>query len=237
MKRSLLLLALALLLAAPALAQDQGGWMRWNRAVSSLEATCTTSNHGGEVVGIRDGASPVDCGTGLGAFKVSCACLNVGGVGTWVAVDLSTSVGGTAAGVVFKRLGSTLTEGYETFVVDETLLALAAISTDLTADVPAGAVILSVQGNVDAAITGGGTSVNVCIGTTGNPDLRSPTVGALTLDAKIDHIPAYASLASAEDLQVHMCTAAGAIGDTAASGGGAFRVRIVYANTNSLDDA
>ena len=118
---------------------------------------------------------------------------------------------------------------------DETLSALAAVSTDLTEDVPAGAVILSVQGNIETLCVAGGTSVKVGIGPTADPDKYGKTT-AFTKNLKIDTIPDWAVLGSAEDIQINAVATAGGIGDTAFSAG-AVRVRIVYLATNSLDNA
>lgn len=142
---------------------------------------------------------------------------------------------GAAAAAVALRFGATGTEGLEVKVIDE-VVSTGAINNDLTEDVPSGAVILSVQANVETALTGGGTTTNVAIGTAGDPDKYSPTVGALTLDAKIDHMPDWAVLSGAEDIQVNGVTAAGAAGDTALTVG-TVRVRIVYLALNSLDNA
>lgn len=143
--------------------------------------------------------------------------------------------GGADAALVTDRYGDSATEGYEIRVIDETLSALAAVSTDLTEDVPSGAVILSVQANIETACVAGGTSVKVGVGTTGDPDKYGKTTD-LTQNQKIDTLPAHAVLSSAEDIQVNATATAGGIGDTAFSAG-AVRVRIVYAMTNSLDDA
>ncbi len=148
---------------------------------------------------------------------------------------ISTKSGGAAAAAVVERLGGSATEGYEVRVIDETLSALAAVSTDLTEDVPAGAVILSVQANIETAVVAGGNSVKVGVGPTGDPDQYGLTAD-LAKNTKIDLIPAHAVLAALEDIQVNMCATAGGIGNTAASAG-AVRVRIVYAVQNSLDDA
>lgn len=144
--------------------------------------------------------------------------------------------GGAAAAAVILRLGDTATEGLELRVIDETTAVLAGVSTDLTQDIPDSAVILSVQGNVESALTGGGTTTNWAIGTTADPDLYSPTVGDLTKNSKIDYIPDWSVTAGAVDINIKAVTAAGAIGDTALTVG-TVRVRIVYLTVNSLDDA
>jgi len=144
------------------------------------------------------------------------------------------NAGGAAAALAL-RFGASTTEGLEIKVIDE-VVATGAINNDLTEDVPSGAVILSVQANVETALTGGGTTANFGIGTAGDPDKYSPTVGALTQDAKTDNIPDWAVLSGAEDIQVNGVTGAGAAGDTALTVG-TVRVRIVYLVCNSLDNA
>jgi len=156
------------------------------------------------------------------------------GLGAQSVAGAQTYTAGAAAAAVALRWGATATEGLELRVIDE-VVASGAINNDLTEDIPADAVVLSVQGNVDAALTGGGTTTNVCLGTAGDPDLYSPTVGALTANAKIDYLPDWAVTSGAVDLQVNACTGAGAAGDTALTVG-SFRVRIAYLALNSLDD-
>ncbi len=146
-----------------------------------------------------------------------------------------TFTAGGAAAVAAQRFGQTEAEGLETRAIDE-VVATGAINNDLTEDVPTGAVILSVQSNVELGLTGGGTTANYAIGTSGNPDLYSPTVGALAKNSKTDFIPGHAVLGSAENIQVNGVTAGGAAGDTALTVG-TVRVRIVYQVTNSLEDA
>ncbi len=156
------------------------------------------------------------------------------GQGDQIEPGAKTHRAGATTAAVALRFGATAGEGLEYRVIDETV-SLDAVSVDLTEDIPAGAVILSVQGNQETAGATGGTTDNVGIGPVANPDLYSPTVGDVTLNGKIDHIPDWAVLSSAEDIQVNAVTSAGAIGDTAV--GGTHRVRIVYLVLSSLDDA
>lgn len=142
---------------------------------------------------------------------------------------------GAAAAAVAARFGASATEGLEVRVIDETSAALAAVSTDLTEDVPDGAVILAVQGNIETAAVAGGTSVKVGIGPVADPDKYGITSG-LTQNLKIDIIPDWAVLSGAEDIQINACATGGGIGDTAFSAG-VVRVRIVYLALNSLDNA
>jgi len=146
-----------------------------------------------------------------------------------------TFTAGGAAAVAAQRFGATGAEGLETRAIDE-VVATGAINNDLTENVPAGAVILSVQLNVDSALTGGGTTANYAIGTSANPDLYSPIVGDLAKNSKTDFIPGHAVLGSAENIQVNGTTAGGAAGDTALTVG-TVRVRIIYQVASSLEDA
>ena len=188
--------------------------------VTNLNADTVDGIEGAEIVQ-RDGSVPLTGAWDVGAFDVR---------------SLSVQQdAGAAAAAVAQRFGASATEGYEIKVIDETLAALSAISTDLTEDIPDGAYILSVQSNIETLVVAGGTSAKVGIGPIGDPD-KYGLSSAFTKNLKTDVIPAHAVLSGAEDVQVHMVTAAGDIGDTVASSG-AVRVRIVYAALNSLDDA
>ncbi len=159
-----------------------------------------------------------------------------GKVISWVGTDgILYSKDDTGAIRTVSSILSTDLEGYTIVVLDETLSGLSAISTDISQDIPDGAVYLCVQGNIETLVVAGGTSVKVGIGPVGDPDKYGIT-SAFTKNLKIDTIPAHAVLSGAEDLQVNMCATGGGIGDTVARAG-AVRVRIVYAVPNSLEDA
>ena len=130
---------------------------------------------------------------------------------------------------------SLLGNGCRIVELDETITGLAAVSTDISQDIPDGAVLLCVQANIEALVVAGGTSVKVGIGPTSDPDKYGIT-SALTKNLKIDIIPAHVVLSGAEDVQINMCATGGGIGDAAASDGDV-RVRLVYAIPVSLDDA
>lgn len=143
---------------------------------------------------------------------------------------------GTGTGAVALRFGATATEGLEITVYDEVLTPAAVETAVLT--VPAGSVILGVQTNVETALTAGGTSVTMSIGTAADPD-KYGTHGSDTLaqNAKIDTIPDWAVLSSGEAIVITAAATGGtADGDTAFSAG-TVRARVVYAALNSLDDA
>lgn len=223
----------SLYLPAPA---TQNGGLEIKAANSAGNTTTTVTN--ASQAAARTYTIP-DAGASAN-FLMSAGAQTVSGVQTFSGANVHSAANlfsaGAAAAAVAQRFGATATEGFEIRVIDETTGTLSAVSTDLTEDVPIGAVILSVQGNVEAALTGGGTTANWGIGTAADPDKYSPTVGVLAKNSKIDTIPDWAVLSGAEDIQVHGVTAGGAIGDTALTAG-SVRVRIVYAVPNSLDDA
>ena len=132
-------------------------------------------------------------------------------------------------------LESLLGNGCRVVELDETIIGLGAVSTDISQDIPDGAVLLCVQANIEKLVVSAGTSVKVGIGPTSDPDKYGIT-SALTKNLKIDTMPAYVVLSGAEDVQINMCDTGGGIGDSAASGGDV-RVRIVYSIPVSLDDA
>lgn len=144
--------------------------------------------------------------------------------------------GAGTSGKVIRRLGASTTEGLETLVFENTISPNAVETAVFT--VPAGAVILAVQANVETALTGGGTTVTFALGTTGDPDKYGyPGSDTLAQNAKIDTIPDWAVLSSAEAIVLTGAATGGtADGDTALTVG-SVRVRIVYEALNSLDDA
>jgi hypothetical protein len=157
--------------------------------------------------------------------------LAVTGIST-LAAALNSTVGAATAAVGL-RFGASATEGLEFKVIEESVEADGSAAYDLTQDIPAGAVILSVQANLDT-IVAATTAVKVGIGVTDNEDKYGKT-SALTKNLKIDTVPDWAVLASAEDVQVFACDTAG--DDAGTLDTGTIRVRIVYVACNSLDDA
>jgi len=137
------------------------------------------------------------------------------------------------------RFGGSITEGLEVRVMEEEvdLVSAGAKFVALSNTIPIGSVILSVQANIDEAVTAGGTTVSISIGTNGvDPDLYG-FVNSLSQNAKIDTIPDWEVLGDNVQLDVCGTIADGtALGDTNLSDG-IVRVRIVYLACNSLDDA
>ena len=58
----------------------------------------------------------------------------------------------------------------------------------------------------------------------------------MTINLKVDTIPAHAVLAGAEDIQIYATDAAGAALGTIGGAGESVRVRILYVVPNSLDN-
>lgn len=152
----------------------------------------------------------------------------------------ATTLGaGLKAGTAALRFGRSPTEGLEIKVVDEDVKIAAAVSADLTADVPTGAVILSVQANLETAVTqsGGGSNNfdHLAIGVAGALT-KYGEFAANTKNAKLDKMPDWAVLSGAEDVQIYGVQADGTTAATETVTA-TVRVRIVYAVLNSLDDA
>lgn len=144
--------------------------------------------------------------------------------------------GGAATPAVVDRWGDSATEGLEVRVIDETVACgTAAASHALTSTVPAGAVILSVQANLQTAVTVE-TAVKVGIGVTADPDKYGKTSG-VTKNLKVDTVPDWAVLSSAETVAIFATDTVGAAAGTIGGTGEAIRVRIVFLACNSLDDA
>lgn len=144
--------------------------------------------------------------------------------------------GGTGTGDVIERIGASATEGLEMVVFDADISPAAVETAVLT--VPAGSFVLSVQSNVEVALTGGGTTVTYSIGTAGDPDkYGTPASDALTQNTKSNFMGPFAFLPSAEPIVLTGTATGGAAdGDTALTVG-TVRVRVVYYTLNSLDDA
>lgn len=146
---------------------------------------------------------------------------------------------GTSAAAVVLRFGKTATEGLEVKVIDEVVTVTNAVETNLTQTVPSGAVILSVQANLDSTVAGDGSGDNgltkIGIGTTADPDKYGLSAD-LVKNTKIDTIFAtWTVLSGAETVCVKAADNAGAAVTEKFVAGGLVRVRIVYLACNSLD--
>lgn len=145
---------------------------------------------------------------------------------------------GTAAGVIAQAFGKTIAEGLQIYILEETIsfAGNVALYKAMTATLPAGAVILSAQANIESALTGGGTTVKVGLGLNASDPDKYGLSTVLTKNAKITTVPAHAVLAGATRLDLCSCATAGGAGDTALTVG-SVRVRIVFSALFDLADA
>lgn len=154
--------------------------------------------------------------------------------------DWTPAGGGATPAVVVLRIGATPTEGLETIVQEETVTLTNAVKTDLTDQVPAGAIILCVQGNLKTAVTGDASGddglVKVAIGTAADPDIYGIS-GTLAKNQKLNKIPAAYAVLAATTVSVYAVDTNGAAVTEKFTAGGQVRVRITYQLLNSLDDA
>lgn len=141
-----------------------------------------------------------------------------------------------ASAIIF---GATSSEGLRVRVINEVVSLSGAGATfkALTSSIPAGAVILSAQANIESEVTAGGTTVKVALGlNAGDVDKYGLATG-LTQNLKINTIPTWAVLGSSEQIDVcGVVTDGSALGDTNLSAG-SVRVRIVYLDLASLANA
>jgi hypothetical protein len=159
------------------------------------------------------------------------------------ALDMLGLSAGAATPAVALRLGASATEGLEIKVYDETLDLTNAVAVDTNCVLPAGAVILSVQGNLEKAVTGDASGDNLLadigIGISGGDEDAYAEFSALTKNAKADGIPDWAVLSAETTIAIFGLKVDG---DTACTekftaDTEAVRVRVVYAVCNSLDNA
>lgn len=155
-------------------------------------------------------------------------------------LDAPVITGRSATGAVVERVGATTTEGLTKKVMDVTVTLTNAASTALATALPAGAVILSVQANLEEAVVGDGSGDNgltkVGIGVSGDPDAYGLSA-ALTANTKIDKIPSWAALAASTTLGVYACDNAGAAVTEKFVAGSTVRVVVTYYELDSLDNA
>lgn len=165
----------------------------------------------------------------------------VTGTQTYADGSLIQIVGaGTGTGDVVERLGGTTTEGLELRVIDVTVTP-AAVETAV-ATIPVGSVVISVQGNVQTALTGGGTTATWSLGTAGDPDKYgtagnpSSAADSLAKNSKSGWIGPFTQITSAEAIVLTGAATGGASDGNTALSVGTVRVRIVYWTVNGLDD-
>lgn len=138
--------------------------------------------------------------------------------------------------------GPSVTEGFKRVVQEETLNPNA-IETALATVIPKGANLRSVQGNVESALTGGGTTVTWSLGTAADPDKYGSAgfpsqADSLAKNSKSDWMAGPLDpLAADETIVLTGCATGGAAdGDTALTVG-AVRIVVVYEALLPLADA
>lgn len=146
---------------------------------------------------------------------------------------------GNAAGQSAINLGNSVTEGTHVKVIDETLslASLGAKFKAMTTPIPSGAVILSVQANIETLVVAGGTTVKIALGLHGGDVDKYGITGSLVKNQKINTVPDWAVLSGAEQIDVNgVLTDGSDLGGTNISAG-SVRVRVVYLQLASLTDA
>ncbi|TXH16454.1 MAG: hypothetical protein E6R03_05450 [Hyphomicrobiaceae bacterium] len=118
------------------------------------------------------------------------------------------------------------------FVTREEVVTLTnAVETNLSFTIPAGAVVLTVQANLDTTIVGDGSGddlgVKVGIGVTADPDKYGLT-GALTQNQKIDWVATPTRVATAEQICVKFAKTDGSACTEKFTAGGLVFVRVTY---------
>lgn len=155
---------------------------------------------------------------------------------------IKTAPGSSAVAKLLALFGSTLTEGMALKVIDE-VVPCTALENNLTNVIPKGAAILGVFANVQAALTGGGTTATWSVGVNGDVD-KYGTAGAptqantLAKNSKSRWVDdANSSLGADEQIAVCAAAAGGAAaGDTALTVG-SVRVMVVYLHWEDLANA
>ena len=130
-------------------------------------------------------------------------------------------------------------DSLEIVSLDEVVTLTNAVADNLSAVIPAGAVILYVGANLDTLVEGDGTGddglLKVGIGPSGDPDKYGKTT-VLTKNAKVTTIPDWAVLASAETIRVNAVDTNGAIVTEKFVAGGEVHVRVTYLKPRALSD-
>ncbi len=141
----------------------------------------------------------------------------------------------TVAGASALALGATLTSGLQFYEVEEvvTLASAGAKFVAMTCVIPAGAIILAAQMNIDVLVVAGGTSVKVGLGLNGGTCNTWGNTGDLLANTKADLL---GTTVLALDTTPEVCACASTatgLGDTNFSAG-SVRVRITYLRAVSL---
>jgi len=154
-----------------------------------------------------------------------------------------TNTAGAATPAVAARFGKTATEGLELKVYDETIQLTNAVKTDTTLVLPAGAVVIAAQLNLEATITGDGSGddllAKIGLGMSGGDEDAFDNTADLVKNTKINNVPDWA-VSAGGTVSIFALKTDGATACTEKFTGGAgqnVRVRIAYLACNGLDDA
>lgn len=119
----------------------------------------------------------------------------------------------------------------ECFVVDEVVTFTNATEANLSRTIPAGSVILSVQANLDTTVVGDASGddlgVKVGIGITATPNKYGLTTN-LTQNQKINTIPDWAVLGSAEQICAKLAKTDGTACTEKVVAGAKVRIRVTW---------
>ncbi len=198
--------------------QDGGGTFTWNGTTWTYQVASSLSV----------GSLTVATGTVTGTMSFEDGSL------------LQIKGRGTGTGDVVERIGPTATEGLELRVIDVTVTP-AAVETAV-ATLPAGSIPIAVLGNVQSALTGGGTTVTWSLGTAASPN-KYGTAGypsaadSLAKNSKSRFLGPFTQLTSAEPIVLTGAATGGAADGNTALTVGSVRVVIIYWTCNDLDDA
>lgn len=208
-------------------------------AVPTISSTSTLTN--------KTLTAPVLSGTLTGTYTLAgtptitapaITSPTVSGTGTIAASSLTATAAGFGGSTAL-TIGVDSTHGLQFKQIDEVvdLTALGANSLALTTPIPAGAVILSAQANIDELVVAGGTTVKVALGLAAGDVDKYGKSADLVLNTKFNTMADWAVLAAQEDIAVCGVTSDGsALGDTNISAG-KVHVRIVYLQLASLANA
>lgn len=139
---------------------------------------------------------------------------------------------GAAASKKIIQIGNA-SEALEIRIMDETLTGLAAVSTDLTENLPADSLVIGTQLRILTTCVAGGDTIKVGCGPASDPDKYAIT-SDLIKDTGDEKFALWSSNPAAVDLQIHAVENFGALGSGAFTAG-AVRVRMVYLVLLPLD--
>lgn len=154
-------------------------------------------------------------------------------------MTLPTLAGGAATAAAVLRVGETVTEGLELFVLDKEVTLTNAVSTDVVT-LPAGSIPLGGQVNLNTLVEDSGSDgaspiAKIGLGISGTVS-KYAIADALTKNTKGGKLVTLAVLGSAEDVKLYALVSAGTASTSKFTAGSKVRVRLYYLALNNLDD-